>query len=121
MEFPRPYTREEVRNQLLNHFANLISYWNGEGDSNVPPDKNPRLKMEGLVFSILACLDGCTDLPAFDIFPMPSPEDKEYYQKNGENWYENEGISDFCLHESWHDTLERQKENVRTKTDDRLV
>jgi hypothetical protein len=107
---PRAYTPEEVREKLLNHFCHLISYWNGEGDSNVSPNKTSREKMEGLVFSILACLDGCNgDFPAFNLSPAPHSTDKDFYKKNNENWYDsNIIINEVSLHELWHDALRNQ-------------
>ena len=105
----RAYTEDEVREQVLNHFCDLISYWNGEADSNVPAHMPTRYRMEGLVHSILTTLDGCTQLPAFHISVQTHESDKSFYQERGENWYE-EGliISDKPLHEFWHEALKKK-------------
>jgi len=91
----RAYTKEEVREQFLDHIRTLVNYWDKEGG------RDSKDKLEGLAFSFLTLLDGCACLPAFDISPSPHPEDREYYQENGENWYEDNMVinDDTMMHE----------------------
>lgn len=74
----REKTEEEVRDEFLRHIRGLVKYW--EEIDNRPSKE----KLEGLAFSILAALDGCSvDLPSFIVAPLPTKEDKQYHMKNG--------------------------------------
>lgn len=99
---PRAFTEEEVQHQVIKHFDKLVSYWNGDGNSNVPQEYSTRKRLEGLVHSMLAMFDGCTHLPMMHISLSPHPDDKEYCEKHNKNWYD-EGliINDTTLHEKW--------------------
>lgn len=94
----RAYTEEEVQEKFLNHIRLLVEYWSGI------EDYSKRQVLDGLAFSILNIFDGTTlELPALDISCSPHPEDKEYHQKEGENWYEPGMIINDCmLHEMWY-------------------
>lgn len=110
---PRAFSPQEVQQQLLKHFCTLIEYWNSENNSNVPPEYSSRQRMEGLVHSILVTLDGGSAvLPAFDIIPLPQPEDKQYYLERGQNWYEEEPIEP-NLHEYWHKILAQNSKKAQ--------
>lgn len=81
----------------------LIPYWDSV------ENKTPVEKMEGLAFSILAAIDGCSmDLPGFILAPYPAKEDKAYHKKNGENYFpynnRNKIKCDIAgsLHENFH-------------------
>lgn len=90
----RAYTSEEMRQNLLQHMKHLTEYW------AILPGKTPRERCEGLAFSILNIFDGCSgSMPAFDLIPSPHADDKEFYQSQGENWYEPVVINDCMLHE----------------------
>jgi hypothetical protein len=79
---PREYTREEVRDAFSGHIRTMIKFWNGV------ENKSKEEALEGLAFSILAMLDGCSaGLPCFAVIPLPHPEDKNFCIENGENWY----------------------------------
>lgn len=94
MTIPRAYTEDEIRDQLLDHINYLVKYWNGEGNSNVDPLSSSRYKLEGLAFSICSALDS-----SFLVARNPHPEDREYCESCGENWYP-EGVDIAgCLHE----------------------
>lgn len=101
---PRAYTAEEERKRFLDHICGMISYWNSEGSSNVPKEYDSRKRMEGLVHSILVMLDGGSgDMPAFDIYPAPHPDDKEFHISNGENWHDPEVLMNDCqLHDEYN-------------------
>jgi hypothetical protein len=120
----RAYTSEEIRDQFLSHLVEITKYW-----SRVPAGKSCEEKMSGLVFSILAVLDGAAvDLPSFELVPAPHEEDKEYHVENGDNYYTpidvtengilvpgNDGEEDTlatvhgdsALHELWHEYARR--------------
>ncbi len=104
---PRAYTPEEVREQILTHMRGIAKYW-------ATVDHRPCIeKVEGAMFSVLTMLDGATDLPAFDLTPCPHESDKDYYIKNGENWYDNKQVINECqLHEEWH-RKEREENETR--------
>ena len=99
MTEPRELTGEEARTMFLDHIKALVSYWSFVDD-------RPCLgKMNGLVFSILAALDGASGgLPAFAVKPAPHPVDKEYHRELGKNWWPEESVDiSGSLHDSWQD------------------
>ena len=86
----REYTRDEVQEMFLNHVRESVRYWN---EVNA---ENQLRRLEGLAFTILATLDGCsTDVPGFIVAPAPHESDKEYAKENNENWFpENHEIEE---------------------------
>lgn len=62
-------TKDEAREILLTQIWEDIAYWeNVDG-------KSCREKLQGLAFSILATLDGCTvGVPQFAVIPMDGTE-----------------------------------------------
>jgi hypothetical protein len=80
---------DEVRDQLLLGMWEAIDTWEGyEG-------KTVRERLTGCVFSILAGLDGAGDFPQCIVAPNPHPDDREYRQSEGMDWYpENHEIED---------------------------
>ena len=93
MRAPRPYTAEEVRDMLLEHSVALARYWADQ------PNMTAYQRCEGVVFSMLAMLDGgSAGLPGFVLIPQPHESDKEFHISEGENWFEAVEIS-FALHE----------------------
>jgi len=105
MSEPRELTGDEVRDIFLDRVWEMVDYWNEE--SRVT---NPRDKLSGLAFSILAMLDGSNiGIPAFRICPDPHPDDKEYRREQGENWFPDNAdvelkgeITTLPLHEFFH-------------------
>lgn len=92
---PRAYTEEEVTDEIVNYVKHIVRYWvhDVEGQSL-------EQKCEGVAFSILTMLDGCSgSLPAFDLVLHPHETDKEFHQSEGENWYENGMVISTMLHE----------------------
>jgi len=93
-------TKEKAREMFLNHIHDMVEFW-----ANESRKQDPKRKLDGLVFSILALIDGSgMGLPAMDIVLRPHPEDKEFHQKEDEDWFEDGMvINDDChLHEFWH-------------------
>ena len=79
----RAKTVEEVRNEFLDCIRSIANFWADVSG------KTSQEMCNGLAFSILALLDGCNvGYPAMDISLSPHVSDKEYYQKNGDDWYE---------------------------------
>jgi len=100
---PREYTEEEVRQKFLEQVWHTINYWLNE--SGRPDAKD---KLEGLAFSLLANIDGdSVAIPGFVMTPNNSPEDKDYYESHGQNWYPDDCDIAGCLHEKFHDVGRR--------------
>lgn len=102
MPEPREKTQEEVRKEFFDMVWTYIDYWAGDGDSNVSAEYGPRERVEGFAHSFLVLLDGCAGFfPGCDVIVRPHPEDKEYCEKAGEDWFPPEGteIADGALHE----------------------
>lgn len=97
MTEPRAWTAEEVREQFLKKMLSIAEYW----------ATNPMLthhshldRCEGVVHSILAVIDGRTlPLPAFDLIPASTKDDRAWNRDRGENWYEATDINDGALTE----------------------
>lgn len=93
---PRPYTEEEAREAFLGHLRALIVSWESL------PQKTSREKLEGLAFSILSTLDGCSRLPAMDLVLRPHETDEAYCRETGENWWlDGMVINETMLHEQF--------------------
>ncbi len=99
----REYTEDEVREMFLKHVWHTIKYW------DELPQKSTTEWLEGLAFSMLAAIDGCSaGIPAFILAPLPAKEDKEYHMKEGENYFaDNDDENIKCdiaggLHETFH-------------------
>ena len=68
----REYTKEEVKEQFLNHVRMLIEYWDKESAKETQTER-----LEGLAFSILSAIDGeSASLPQFVLAPLV------YYPEN---------------------------------------
>lgn len=80
---------DEVKAEFIEYLRKQIKYW------NAIPDKTTTEKLNGLVFSMLAAIDGEDDLlPSFILAPRPHSENKEYQIKNGENYYPENHLLD---------------------------
>ena len=96
----RAYTKKEVRKKFLDGIHNIVDFWVNESR-----EETVEGKVNGVAFSILAMIDGSNiDIPAFDVVVRPHPDDKEYHQSEGNNWFEDGMIinDDCSLHEFWH-------------------
>lgn len=76
------YTNAEIKAKYLRHIAHMCRYW--EHESRAPTNRE---KLEGLAFSILSMLDGCTILPGVTMIARGTEEDMEFHQENGSRWY----------------------------------
>ena len=78
----REWTQDEVRDKLIEHLKVMVRYWNSVDEIDTLE------KLEGMAFSVLSMLDGCSmDVPGFIVAPCPHPDDKEYCKEEGENWF----------------------------------
>jgi len=89
---PREYTTEEVQERFINYIWSLIDYWDSLPKEtptmdDIPIQNTQRRRLSGLAHSILATLDGDTNLPRFIVAPMPHPFDKKFRSEIGENYY----------------------------------
>lgn len=103
----RELTEEEVRAALLDNIWGIIGYWEKVDGKDGP--KTVRDRISGAVFSVLVTLDGGSmGLPKFIVAPDPHPDDREYHQDQGEDWFpENHDSDVVCdlsggLHELFH-------------------
>lgn len=95
----RAWTKKEVRDQFLDHARHLATYWASTGTGTEVE------KIEGALFSLLNVFDGTSmALPAFDLVVRPHPDDKEYHQNEGTNWYEDGMVinDDVHLHDQFY-------------------
>lgn len=94
---------DEMRKLFLDHLHHLVAYWAGEEGSNVPPTQGATERLDGLAFSILSALDGCSlAVPGYALVPLSDPEDMEFHRQNDENWYPEGTDIGGALHEQWH-------------------
>jgi hypothetical protein len=104
------YTAKQVRKKILDHMHALVKYWDEVDDQDFKSGKISAVrpckeKLDGLAFSILNIFDGTTfEVPCIDLVMRPHPEDKEFHQAQGENWFEDGMVinADLCLHDCWH-------------------
>jgi|SRR5579875_117459 len=76
------YSRAEVREKFRSGIRGIVDYW------AMLPGKTDHERCEGVAFSILAAIDGCSAaLPRFLLVPAPHPDDKRFCEQRGENWY----------------------------------
>ena len=74
-------TKEQVRDEFLRHVMTLAHYW-------ADTKRDVREACEGTAFSILAMLDGeSASMPKFIVAPAPHPDDKEYLDSHGNDYY----------------------------------
>lgn len=79
----RAFTQEEVRDKFLSKVKSIAAYW------AKLPDQTVSEKCDGVAFSILSTLDGCSmDFPACDISLAPHQDDKAYMIERNENYFE---------------------------------
>ena len=102
---PRPYTEDEVRDMLIDHIRATARYWASlpEKDKATGREITVLDRCEGVAFSILSTLDGCSlSLPPVTLKLDPHPEDKGFLSENGENWFEPGMEISTMLHEFFH-------------------
>jgi len=100
----KEYTNDEVRAKFLNHVNHLVKYWaNLENQTEFD-------KVEGVAFSILAAIDGCSmDLPGFILAPCPHKDDKQFHIDNGEDYFPRNRNSKYDIAGGLHEQLQNHK------------
>lgn len=91
----QPKSPETVRKEFLSSIKVISEYW-----ANLP-NQTPKQRCDGVVFSMLSLIDGCSgSFPiALDLVLRPHPDDKQYYIEYGEDYYEDgQVINDCSLH-----------------------
>ena len=93
-----PFTPSELRKRVLDRFREIAEEWASY------PGKTSAEMARGVVFSILAELDGDGPLPRFLLIAAPDPMAGRYFESRGERWVDpgthiNAGVA---LHEEWH-------------------
>lgn len=109
MHKAKEITREEARYILMKHLVGMVGYW--EKEDRAP---SSREKLEGLLHSILAALDGCAmGPPGYHLIPCTSEEDKDFAIKEGFDYYpyvEEDDLPSYdvggALHEGLHGYFE---------------
>ena len=82
----REFTQDEMKVEFLTYIHDLIDYWEHESRATTTKDK-----LEGLAYSILKTIDGgAAELPAYSLIPLGNPDDIEYRQSIGHNYYPEE-------------------------------
>jgi hypothetical protein len=94
----REYTPDECRQMIFDHLAGVARYVKGESRAETIEDK-----LELLIFCFFTMIDGeSASLPAFKLVPSPHPDDREYHQEEGTNFWPDYGdLSDGELHSRW--------------------
>jgi hypothetical protein len=86
---PRAYTEHEVRDLILDAIRTTAAYWASLPDvDSMGQPLTIQGRCNGVAFSILTMLDGCTDLPAMTLTMCPASEDAEFLRGEGENWFQ---------------------------------
>lgn len=93
---PRAYTADELRDTLLESLRENAKYW------AALPGKTPLEIANGVTFSLLTLLDGCSILPSFDLVVRPHPDDKQFNVDEGNNYYEDGTAISDMLHERFY-------------------
>lgn len=92
------YSEKEVRDKFLRQIKAIANEWSRY------ENKSNKERCEGVAFSILALIDGCSiGFPAINMLLAPHPDDKQYFTDNDEDYFE-EGmlINNCCLHDLFY-------------------
>lgn len=101
----RELTQDEVKARFLDYVRSMVLYWH-EQESQSEIDK-----LSGLAFSILSAIDGCSELPAFELIPSPHESDKGHAIEHYEDYYPDNGDIAGSLHEEFY--TEQFKEDLK--------
>lgn len=95
---PRAYTSEEIRDVVLEEVRQIARHW-----ADPKLDRDLLGRCNGVAFSILALLDGCSiGIPAIDLVIQPHEGDKDHNIRNGDNWFEPGTVIDDGLHDHYY-------------------
>lgn len=95
---PGKVSPDQLRDEILNVFRGVARYWAQQPEIDKATGQKLTIqdRCDGVVFSMLAQLDGCGQLPSFDLVAHVSPEDVDQR-------YEGVTVSDM-LHEHYYKT-----------------
>lgn len=96
---PRAKTKDEVVSEFIETCKGIAKHW------ATTKTKTEFDRCNGVVFSMLALIDGCNvSLPAMNLSLQPHESDKAFFEEEGENWYQQgmEFNSDTFLHELYY-------------------
>lgn len=89
----RAKTAEEVRDEVIEHVRAMVRFWATRTDIS---DMD---RCDGVAFSILSMIDGCSaGLPAIDLVMRPHPDDKAFHQAEGDDWIEDGTVINADVH-----------------------
>ena len=95
---PISWTQEELTERFIQQLREIAEYWATE--ERVASRKDA---CDGVVFTILSMLDGCSvGMPAFSISVQPHPDDKKTCIDAGVNYYEPGMVLSPWLHERYY-------------------
>lgn len=68
-----------LRDEVLGVFRGIAVYWANLPETDIATNRKMTVKdrCDGVVFSILSELDGCGQLPAFDLVAHVHPDDED--------------------------------------------
>ena len=90
----RAKTEEEIKEEFLTEVENISHYWTSL------PNKTNKERCEGVAFSIMVLLDGCSAFPAISMHIAPHEDDKQYCIESNEDYYkDNMMFNNSMLHE----------------------
>jgi hypothetical protein len=90
-----PISKENSISMVLDYIRMIASFWATQ------PNTDKHEVAEGVAFSILVLLDGCTNMPAFDLVLRPHPDDELFCKENNMDWFVDGMVinDDVALHE----------------------
>ncbi len=93
------FTEEEIRKKFLDMVRSTVEYW------ATLPEKTVEGRLNGLAFSLLAMLDGCSaGFPGCKVIPIPHHSDKNYCLTRGEKYIPRNIDIAGHLHEQYYET-----------------
>lgn len=75
-------TKKAALRMYDEQFKSLARYWAQQ------PNMTNEERCNGVLFSIMSIIDGCSILPALDLVLHPHPDDKEDATISGSEWFE---------------------------------
>ena len=90
---PRKLTVDEAREKFILTLWHLVDYWDKTPDQVVDGfggyiKQGQRERLEGLMHSILASIDGNTlSMPGMELRPIVPKTDIDYHKEWGDNWF----------------------------------
>lgn len=89
------YTADEALSHYMDHVRAMVKYWAHlpEIDQATGRAMTIEDRCEGVAFSILTMIDGCSALPGLNLTLDPHPDDKAHHIAEGNQYYQ----PDMCI------------------------